>query len=148
MIMLFIPTRRATVLIPSGPDADKERKHLFILLTDPVPNVDTKTSEVLSVSVSSIKEGYPFDPACRLYAGDHPFLRHESFVHYRYARIDVVSAFLAGVKIGAFIPQGPLKEPIFAQVCQGLLASRNTSPRIRQFYDKATAPNSKPPKYS
>lgn len=136
MIRLFIPTRRATVLVPSGPDGDEARKHLFILLTDPVPNADTKISEVLLVNVSSIKEGYPYDSACRLYAGDHPFLRHDSYVNYRYARIDAVSALLTGVKTGALIPQGALDEGIFARVGQGLLVSRNTTPRIRQFYER------------
>lgn len=32
---LFLPLKRATLLIPSGPQGDPHRKHLFILLTDP-----------------------------------------------------------------------------------------------------------------
>jgi len=32
---LFLPIKRATLLVPSGADGDPDRKHLFVLLTDP-----------------------------------------------------------------------------------------------------------------
>lgn len=31
---VFLPLRRATLLVPSGPQSDVDRKHLFILLTN------------------------------------------------------------------------------------------------------------------
>ena len=37
---LFVPFKWATLLIQSGPTNDPERKHLFVLLTDPVEAPD------------------------------------------------------------------------------------------------------------
>lgn len=53
---LFLPLRRATLLVPSGPDNDPDRKHLFVLLTDPVDDA-TGVKSVLMVSLFSIKKG-------------------------------------------------------------------------------------------
>jgi hypothetical protein len=130
---LFIPVRRATLLVPSGPEHDPNRKHLFILLTDP-PNAD---SEVLLVSLASVQEHLPYDSTCLLYPGDHPFIRHKSYVNYAYARIEPVGKLVNGVKQRLFDPQGTLDETVFARVCKGLLESRHTTPKIRKFYEDA-----------
>ena len=37
---LFVPFRRATLLIPTGAAHDPDRKHLFIVLTDPAQVLD------------------------------------------------------------------------------------------------------------
>lgn len=84
---LFLPLRRATLLVPSGPENDPDRKHLFILLTDPADD-GSGVKAVLMVSLSSIKQGLPYDASCILYPGDHPFVKKESFVVYQKARIE------------------------------------------------------------
>ena len=68
---LFIPVKRATLLVPSGPQGDSFRKHLFILLTHPYDD-GTGAKFILMVSISTIKTGLPYDPTCILYAGDQP----------------------------------------------------------------------------
>ena len=83
---LFLPLKRATLLIPSGPQGDQDRKHLFILLTDPHADQAGKNC-VLMVSLSTVRPGMPHDPTCILYAGDHPFVKHESYVVYQKARL-------------------------------------------------------------
>ena len=130
---LFVPVRRATLLVPSGPDQDPGRKHLFILLSDPQPP-DQLT---LLVGIASVQENLPHDPTCFLYPGDHPFVRHKSYVNYSRARIEPASKLLEGVKRGLFIPQGTLDGSIFARVCHGLLDSRQTAPKIRRFFQEA-----------
>ena len=76
------PYRRGTILVPSGPVHDPDKKHLFVVLTDPCPTA----GDVLMVNVSTIRHGH--DPACKLFAGDHPFIRRDSFVEYVRARIE------------------------------------------------------------
>lgn len=59
---LFLPLKRATLLIPSGPESDKDRKHLFILLNDPHDDESGKAC-VLMVSLSTVRQGvYPMTP--------------------------------------------------------------------------------------
>lgn len=132
---LFIPVRRATLLVPSGPLRDRERKHLFILLTDPQP----PDKSILLVGVASFTQGLPHDPTCLLYSADHPFIRHTSYVNYAYTRIEPADALIRGVEKGSFDPQGSLDETVFARVCKGLMESRHVTLKIRTFYENAVA---------
>src|SRR3990170_5662670 len=53
LVKLFVPFRRATLLVPSGPAHDPDQKHLFILLTDPVQVLDYKGKHSLLVGVTT-----------------------------------------------------------------------------------------------
>ena len=135
--MLFVPYRRATLLVPSGAMRDPDQKHLFILLTDPAKIFDYEGKHSLLVGVTTIHAGIPHDPACELYAGDHPFIKHKSFVFYAEARIEISQKLIDGVKRSIFSPQGMLAEDIFARVCHGLTLSRSTTPKVLAFYQAA-----------
>lgn len=132
---LWFPARRATLLVPSGPVHDSERKHLFVLLTDPF-DVEGIAS-VLMVSLSSRYPGLPYDPACLLYPGDHPFFTRESYVVYAKARIEPSEKLQRGVERGALTPKDIMDAGIFARISQGLETSRLTAPRMLTLYRKA-----------
>lgn len=128
---LFVPVRRATLLVPSGPNHDPERKHLFVLLTDPQP----PNQSTLLVGVASVNEGLPYDPTCLLYPGDYLFIERKSYVYYARARIESAPKLIEGVKQGLLVSQGMIDDGVFARICQGLLESRHTAPKIRRFYE-------------
>ena len=134
---VFVPLRRATLLIPSGPPQDPSQKHLFVILTDPV-STEAGSKGVLLVGVSSVRPDLFHDPACLLYPGDHPFIGRKSFVYYRMARIEDAQKLINGVKQGVLVPRDTLAGDIFARVCQGLTESRHTAPKILDFYLSAT----------
>jgi len=134
---LFVPLKRATLLIPSGAENDKDRKHLFVLLTDPHDD-GTGTKCVLLVSLSTVKQNLPHDRTCILYQGDHPFIKRESYVVYQRARIEEVAKILRGVKSGQLIAQTPMDGAIFARICKGIEESRLTPPKSLNFYRMAT----------
>lgn len=134
---LFVPFRRATLLVPSGPQQNQNQKHLFILLTDPVPTAGG-SKNVLLVGISSVRPGLFHDPACLLYPGDHPFLDRQSYVNYPRARIEDAQKLINGVKNGVLTPRDTLAGEIFARVCHGLTESRHASPKILEFYLAAT----------
>lgn len=134
---LFLPTKRATLLIPSGTITDPNKKHLYILLTDPTDNPDTGTKDVLMVSISTLRSGMPHDPTCLLYPGDHPFIKWNSFVSYRTSRIEVAQKVQNGVAQGVFIPQGTIDGAILARICKGLLDSRQAPLKMKNFYLRA-----------
>ncbi len=127
---MFLPFRRATFLIPSGPDEDLSRKHLFVVLTDPLTRAGKKISEVLLVSFSSLRIHH--DPSCILKPGDHPFFRHESFADYSRARIEEAA------KLSHFQQREPVAEEVFKRICQGLESSPHTAPKILAFYKEAS----------
>lgn len=137
---LFLPLKRATLLIPSGPQGDPQRKHLFILLTDPYADEVGKPF-VLMVSLSSVTSGVPHDPTCILHTGDHPFVKHEGYVVYQKARLEEAEKVLRGVKNGQLVPQDPMDGAVFARIFQGLKDSRCTPAKLLTFYLKVTALN-------
>jgi len=127
---MFLVVKRATLLIPSGPASDPNKKHLFICLTD----CYGADKETLIVSVSSYRAGLPADSTCKLFAGNHPFLKHESYVDYGNARIISAGKLMNGVKQDLFVPKEPLATDIFARVCFGVEQSLRTSTKNREFY--------------
>lgn len=121
------------MLVPSGPGIDPNRKHLFILLTDPIDD-GTGVKVVLMVPVSSLKTGVPNDQTCILYPGDHPFIKRESFVYYARARLEMADKLLRGIKEGKLVALDPIDSGIFARICQGLEQSRFTPAKLLSFY--------------
>ena len=135
---LFVPCRRAALLVPSGPAHDPDQKHLFILLNDPAQVLAYEDKHSLLVGITTIHADIPHDSACELHPGDHPFIRHRSCVFYAQARIEISQKLIDGVKRGIFMPQGMLAGDIFARVCHGLTLSRFTIPKVLAFYETAT----------
>ena len=78
--MAYVPYKHGTLYIPSGNNDDD--KHLFFILNDACAE-----GKHLLVNVTTIYEGVPFDPACVVEPGEHPFIRHKSSMNYRMARI-------------------------------------------------------------
>lgn len=135
-MMLFLPFKKATLLIPSGPANDPSRKHLFVLLTGPT-QLNTEKN-VLLVSFSSCKRNVYFDPTCTITPGEHPFIREASYVLYSKARIEPVDALLRGVKAGSITPHSQVSDALFQRISVGLVTSPHTRKRIIDFYNDAT----------
>ena len=127
---LFFPLARTTVLIPSGPVGDEDRKHLFIILTD--PNAEKL---ILRVNITKIYAGVFHDPACVLHPGDHEFITSPSYLFYASAKIQSADEIVRGVKDGVLIPKPSLDTGVFALVCKGLRESRFTPPAVKAFYE-------------
>lgn len=124
---MFNAVKRATFLYPSGPAKDPNRKHLCILLTDPVGPPE----QILTVTV--VTAGDNFDSACVLNAGDHEFIKHKSYVAYATCRIDFASRIKECVASGEFSGREMLKEEVFKRVIEGLAKSKSVKPFVRQF---------------
>lgn len=134
---MFIPFRRASLLIPSGPVQDPQRKHLFIVLTDPFDDTGNGISRVLLVNLSTVRDGC--DRACILRPGDHSFVKHDSFVAYWSARIEEAGKIASAVHKNLFQAHHPVSERVMLKICQGLESSKHTAPKILKFYRLASA---------
>jgi hypothetical protein len=131
---LFVPFKRATLLIPSGPVHDPDRKHLFVLLTDPIETPDVQDKQVLLVNIATVPNGLPYDATCIIQPAEHRFIKHESYVFYAKARIEAANALLRGVKSGQFIPHDIMDHALVQRISDGLRQSPHTSPKILRFY--------------
>ena len=119
------------VLVPSGPD---EKKHLFAILLDPV-QIESYGSKrcVIMVGVTSIRNDIPYDNACVLAEGDHPFIKHASYVDYRRARIEQAEIIEQYVKNGYFSEKEDCSTELLKYLIQGALNSRQISREIKKI---------------
>lgn len=135
---LFLPYERATLLVTSGPENDPERKHMFIVLTDPIKLTDSTNKQVLMVPLSSSRPNIPYyDPACILQIGDHPFIKHESFIFYREARIEDANKLLKGVAKGDFLQKDCIDQEVFDRITKGLYQTEHLPPKYLIFYEQS-----------
>ena len=140
---VFQPVRRATLLIPSGPAHDPDRKHLFIILTDSVADpLNGNKDCLLLTSLSTLDTALPHDPTCILRLGDHPFVTRDSYVSYQSSRIQETTKIINGVASGVLVVKDPMASGIVDRICDGLLSSPHTAEKIKRFFRIYTAQQS------
>lgn len=120
--------KAGTLLIPSGPSHDADRKHLHIVCTDPC-----KKGDQIVVSVVSWTSDL-CDDACILQAYEHEFLKHKSYVFYRKARIEAATTLVNGIRNGTFKPRDPMNGQTFLRVCKGICNSSQTPRKVKTYY--------------
>jgi hypothetical protein len=127
--MAWAASRRATLLIPSGPIDDPAKKHLYIVLNDPV-GVD---DEVLLVCICTIPSSQIYDGSCTLFPGEHPFVVKDSYVAYNFAQISKAEHVEKQVAGGKFIAKAPVDEKYFQYILEGLAESPRASLKVKKF---------------
>jgi len=114
------PHEGATLLMPSGNQGD----HLFIVLNNPTIFTGYGSHPcVVLVNLSTVRTETQHDSTCLLPAGCHPFVKQESYVRYRAARIETVAHLSAGVAQGLFKPHNPIPADLLASIKNGLKIS-------------------------
>lgn len=116
-----------TLLIPTG----SYGYHLFIILNDPKDFDGYLESSVL-VGISTIRRAR-YDDTYVLTAGTHSFVKIDSYVVYRDARIERLSSLAQKVKSGLFKPHDPVTQKILDAARQGLFESKHTRNYLKKF---------------
>lgn len=115
-----------TLLVPSGPQDGY--KHLFALLLDPIVlDGYGQKPYVLLACVTSVKDGLPGEDACLLSPGDHPFIDHESYVDYRFTRLEQAEHVQMRLQEGVFTEKDPCSPELIKRIIKGALISRRIS---------------------
>lgn len=134
----FVAVRRATLTIPgTGPPHDRDRSHLFVILTDPCSK-----GFCLLVPICSAREKY--DATCLLKKGDHSFVADKSFVDYSLMNTFVAKVLEDQVAKAILRPYEMLDEKIFARVCDGIGKSRRSAPIYKNYFAEQTKPKTQP----
>lgn len=103
--------------------------HLWFILTDP-----DQAKKVVAVMLRTPK---PYtDPTLLLEVGDHPFIRHQSCVHFPAAQRLSVSEITAAIKSGRCHLKEDMSRELLVRVRAGLLASPRTVRAIADFCRK------------
>jgi hypothetical protein len=113
-------------LVPSGPD-----KHLYVVLTEP----DNDGMHVL-VNISSIDPEISYDATCVLKAGEHKFVKHESYAAYDFAIERHGNHVDDRAAKGIWIKQEDASEELVAKICNGIKKSPRTKRGIKDAFDR------------
>ena len=101
--------------------------HLWVLLTDP----DVTTDEVLMVNLTTQRPHS--DTTVILSSGDHPFVQHATVVNFTDARLGKAALLNTFIHTGTYLPQSPLSEVVLRRIQAGLLASRFTAEKFKDY---------------
>lgn len=101
------------------------KPHLWFVLTDP----QGQPPRVVAVMLRTVTRFT--DPTVVLKPGDHPFVRHDSAVHYSTARWLSVEAIMAAMKVGKCHLKEDVSRKLLRRVRQGLLDSPFTVNALR-----------------
>lgn len=126
---MFVARKQSALLYPTGSPNDPNKNHLLIVLNDP----HGPPGQVLLVPICSIKPPKPHDATCELKAGDHGFLRHDSYIDYYFARTEPAQKLVEGVKRGVFVDKGTIDQPLYERIVAGLYSSKFT-PRFAKTF--------------
>ena len=126
----FPVSQRDAFLIPSHPGIDEDEYHLFTVLTDPA-----KDNSVLLVNASTVYTGVVHDTTCYLNVGDHPFIRHLSYIFYAKSRIVTLQKLRTLVAARTIIYRPPpISVPVFERIIAGV-GGPQMDPEHLRFYN-------------
>ena len=117
----------ASLLVPSGPYGD----HLFVIVNDPAPFEGYGRRTIVMVNFSSIRPALPFDAACIVESGEHPFIRVRSYVHYRGARVEPAHHVEECVARATFKLRDPVSADLLMRIKSGFRTSKLVAREIR-----------------
>lgn len=94
--------------------------HLWIVLSDPARDPD----RVVIANVNTVRDYTSAAEAiCRLSPGDHPFIRHASYVNFAEARIVTLTALVGQSRAGKLTPQPPADAALVRRIQLALAES-------------------------
>jgi hypothetical protein len=119
--------RNQTFLIPSGPD-----KHLYVVITE----ADDSGMHILA-NITSIDPDIPHDKSCCLAVGEHPFVKHDSYIAYEFAMVRQGLHVDRQVQIGNYIQKEDATDALVEKIRTGLKKSQFAKRGIKDDFDKA-----------
>jgi hypothetical protein len=121
----------STLLVPSGPTG----LHLFFIILGPLQLASCgSVPRVLMVNASTIRDGTPYDTACVLDKGDHPFIRHRSYIAYRQIRMDPAAHVEGMVRSAVWLPHEPCQQGLLERIVEGASKSKLISHGFKQLF--------------
>jgi len=99
-------------------DADQ---HLWFIISDTSQDPD----RVLCISLTTFNSGK--DPSCKLYPGDHPFIKHDSCISFRHSELTESDRINAGLESGVLVAHQRASAELIAKI----LDSASKSPFLK-----------------
>lgn len=118
-------------MVPSGPN-----EHLFVVTLGPmVLEGHGPEPQVVIVSFSSVKPGLPFDDACLIPAGSHPFIVRDSYIYYREPRIYPAATVEERVNSDQWRQGAPCDDELLRRILSGFRRSKRLPRHFNEILD-------------
>ena len=98
-----------------------ESPHLFSVMNDPCQD-----GLCLLLMVTSVKDGRVYDTTCVLSVGDHPFIKHPSYIAYRIAYTPRANHIANMIDKGLYLTKEDWLAPVFNRIATGIYSSDQT----------------------
>ena len=86
--------------------------------------------------VTTIYEDKIHDPACILDIGDHPFIKHKSYISYRGAEIASAHKIDKFLRSGYYKPKEDFSDIVLDRIVNGLFNSDDTRRYVMEYADR------------
>jgi hypothetical protein len=107
-----------------------DRKHLRIVISD--PDVD---GNVLIVSLSSIKPHRYHDPSCVLEQENHSFIKHLSYINYKFAEEMICAEIVNDRFKGRVILKENVSDEVLERIQNGAKISLDLPEYFSKFFE-------------
>ena len=124
--------RAGTLLIPTGPSHDPDRRHLHVVCND----TDEKGNNLI-VPVASWTNDL-CDNTCILQPHDHGFIRHKSWLVYRNAVVKAAERLEHGIREHLLLRHDDMNQAAFLRVRNGISRSPHTKRKIKVYFGCST----------
>jgi hypothetical protein len=91
------------------------------------------TGNTIIVNIQSVR-GKKYDETVRLEPGDHDFIKRESYINYRLARIVSLSDLQALIDNGVAKIMTPMEEEVISRICDGINRSPFSPREVKEMY--------------
>lgn len=120
-----------TFFIPTG-----GKEHLFFVVLGPLDLEDSPKQQFLLVNATTVRENDPqFDDSCVLQVGDHPFIKHASYIAYRSARLEA-ARHIESVLGTVFRPGEDCSKEVLQRIIEGAKKSRRLRRDLKDLFCK------------
>ena len=120
--------KAGTLLIPSGPSHQPERKHLHVICND------TDEGGLNLIVPLATWTNDLCDSTCVLLPHDHDFVRHKSWVVYRNCSIVLATSLERGIIDKIIATHADMNAAAFLRVRNGVCRSKFTSRKVRRYF--------------
>lgn len=124
----FRPDVKKSILSIAG-----KINHLHVICSKQFFNKDTGALSVIAVNISSVRDEIEYDETCILRAGDHPFIKHDSYVRYKDAVVMKVDRILNAIESNEITVLNDISDEVFERVFSGFEQSKFTNTKIKKL---------------
>lgn len=111
------------------PIPNQEHQHLFVIITE----INPTTGDMIIVSISTV-DSDRFDRTTIIHAGDHPFIKHDSYVRYQDARFYSSTQLMELYRLKKAVMLDDMPAPIMEKIISGVTRSNRTKFEISDYF--------------